>query len=132
MPEIKQIKLAIVGSRSILDEKQVNSIIESTIFDLICDGAEITHIVSGGAVGVDTIAEKYADNMRINKIIIKPDWDRDGKSAAFKRNTVIAKACDMMLVIHDPKSKTMGCLHAKSEADKLRKKTILWRYTALN
>lgn len=108
MMDKNHVKLAIVGSRSILDENSVNLIIESMIFDLICEGLTVSHIVSGGAVGTDTIAEKYADNMKLEKIIIKPNWERDGKSAAFKRNTEIAKTCDIMLVIFDPGSKTKG------------------------
>ena len=56
-------KLLIAGSRSISD------------FDLteyIPDDTEL--IISGGAKGVDTIAEKYADKHKISKLILYPNY----------------------------------------------------------
>jgi predicted Rossmann fold nucleotide-binding protein DprA/Smf involved in DNA uptake len=83
-------KLLIVGSRSITD------------FDL--EGhipPETDLIISGGANGVDTLAEQYADKHRISKLIIRPDYARYGRGAPLKRNAEMVDMCDAALVIWD-------------------------------
>ena len=87
-------KLLIAGSRSILE------------FDLsphVPDGVDM--IISGGACGIDRIAEKYADDKRISKIIMRPDYKRFGKGAPLKRNEQMVDMCDEVLIIWDGKSK---------------------------
>ena len=74
-------KILIAGSRSI----------ES--FDLekyIPEGAEL--IISGGAKGVDTLAEQYADEHKISKLILRPDYKRYGKAAPLIRNKSLSFA----------------------------------------
>ena len=87
-------KLLIAGSRSIID------------FDLsgyIPEDTEL--IISGGAGGVDTLAEKYADKNKISKLIHRPDYKRYGRGAPLKRNEVMIDEADRVLVIWDGKSK---------------------------
>ena len=87
-------KLLIVGSRSITDFDLQGHIPPET--DLI---------ISGGANGVDTLAEQYADKYRISKVIVHPDYARYGKAAPLKRNEVMVDMCDEVLVIWDGVSK---------------------------
>ena len=87
-------KLLIVGSRSITD------------FDLspyISDDVDM--IISGGANGIDTVAEQYADGHRISKIIIRPRYELYGRGAPLKRNQEMVDMADAVLVIWDGKSK---------------------------
>ena len=57
-------KLLIAGSRGI------------TEYDLAPHiPADTDLIISGGAKGVDTIAEQYADSKRISKLILRPRYD---------------------------------------------------------
>ena len=87
-------KLLIVGSRSI------------TEFDLapyVTD--EVDTIISGGAGGVDTLAENYADKMRISKIILRPNYARYAKGAPLKRNEEMVRLADAVLVIWDGASR---------------------------
>lgn len=87
-------KLLIVGSRSI------------TNFDLsvyIPPNTEM--IISGGANGVDMLAEQYADKHRLSKMIIRPQYDRYGKAAPLKRNEQMVDMADEILVIWDGISK---------------------------
>lgn len=83
-------KLLIVGSRSIGD------------FDLSeyvpCDK---TLIISGGAKGIDTVAEKYADSHKLSKLILRPRYDLYGKAAPIKRNKTMVDFADAVLVIWD-------------------------------
>jgi len=82
-------KAAIIGSRNL----NVN------IADYVPAG--ITEIVSGGARGIDTLAEAYADAMNIPKTIIKPDYERYGRSAPIRRNEVIVDHADFIVAIWD-------------------------------
>lgn len=83
-------KLLIVGSRSI----------ES--FDLAPHVPEDTDtIISGGAGGVDTLAEQYADTHRLSKYIIRPRYELYGRAAPLKRNEEMVDIADAVLVIWD-------------------------------
>ena len=68
-------KLLVVGSRSIESfdlSKYINK--------------EVSLIISGGAKGVDTLAEKYADKHGISKLILRPNYNLYGKAAPLLRN----------------------------------------------
>ena len=74
-------KLLIVGSRSIDD------------FDLSAYVLpEVDTIISGGARGVDSLAEQYADSRRISKDVIRPNY-------------LMVDMADAVLVIWDGRSK---------------------------
>lgn len=105
-------KLLIAGSRSIKD------------FDLapyIPDGVD--EIISGGAGGVDTLAEKYADDHRISKRIIRPKYNLYKRAAPIKRNEEMVQIADTVLVIWDGDSK--GTLSTINFAKKQNKPTIV-------
>ncbi|MBO5754734.1 MAG: hypothetical protein J6R89_01620 [Clostridia bacterium] len=105
-------KLLIVGSRSIRD------------FDLsphVPEGVEV--IISGGANGIDTLAEEYADRNRISKMILRPDYARYGKGAPLKRNEEMVRLADVVLVIWDGVSR--GTKYTVDYAEKQGKKVIL-------
>ena len=95
------LKVAIVGSRSIIDEKFVNRILNAYKFIF---GKPIK-VISGGAKGIDTFGEKWADSLGIEKQIFLPDWDKYGKKAGYIRNEDIIKNCDICLAIWDGESK---------------------------
>lgn len=91
-------KLAVIGSRSIHDEEVVFQVLDSL-------KASISTIVTGGAKGADEFAEKWAELNNIPKIIHLPLWDVFGKSAAMRRNRLIAQDCDECLAFWDGISK---------------------------
>ena len=101
-------KLLIAGSRSI------------TEFDLspyISD--DVDEIIAGGASGVDALAEKYADDHRISKHIIRPKYHLYKRAAPIKRNAEMIEIADKILVIWDGKSK--GTLSTINYAKKIKK-----------
>ena len=105
-------KLLIAGSRSIKE------------YDLekhIPDGT--TMIITGGANGIDTLAEKYADKKHLSKLILRPQYKIYGRYAPLKRNEEMIELCDIVLVIWDGHSK--GTKHTISYADKIGKRLIL-------
>ena len=79
-------KLLIVGSRDITD---------IDISKYIPEDVEL--IISGGAAGVDTLAEKYADEHRISKLILRPNYRFFGKGAPIKRNRAMVDLADSVL-----------------------------------
>ena len=105
-------KLLIVGSRSIKE------------FDLeryVPD--ETAMIITGGANGIDTLAEQYADRMRLSKLILRPQYQLYGRYAPLKRNEKMVELCDMALIIWDGCS--TGTKHTINYANKMKKKIIL-------
>ena len=87
-------KLLIVGSRGIIK------------FDLSpYVSQEVDTIISGGAEGIDTLAEQYADLRRISKYILRPRYDLYGRAAPLKRNEQMVDLADAVLVIWDGRSK---------------------------
>ena len=105
-------KILIVGSRSIED------------FDLtpyIPSGTEM--IISGGAKGIDSLAERYADKNRISKLILRPRYDLYGKAAPIKRNEAMVDIADAVIVIWDGVSR--GAMHTAEYAKKKNKATTV-------
>ena len=83
-------KLMIVGSRNIGE------------FDLSGYVPEnVSMIISGGADGVDKIAEDYADKNRLSKLILRPNYLKYGRAAPLKRNEIMVELADEILVIWD-------------------------------
>lgn len=73
-------------------------------------------LVTGGAIGADSLSEEYADLHRYQKIIHLPDWNKLGKSAGFIRNRKIVEDSDIVLAFWDGYS-----LGTKSTMDICRK-----------
>ena len=106
--------LLIVGSRSITD------------FDLSpYVSGEVDTIISGGAGGVDSLAEEYADRHRLSKYIIRPRYDLYGRGAPLKRNEQMIELADAVLIIWDGCSK--GTEYSLKYAQKKNKPVTLVR-----
>lgn len=104
-------KLLIAGSRSIID------------FDLSpYVSADVDTIISGGARGVDSLAEQYADSHHLSKYILRPRYDLYGRAAPLKRNEEMVDMADAVLVIWDGCSK--GAQYTLEYAKKKNKPII--------
>lgn len=90
-------KVAVVGSRNFSDyallERELDKI------------ENITEIISGGATGADSLAEKYAITHSIPIKVFKPNWEKYGKRAGFLRNSFIIKTANLALAFWNGKSK---------------------------
>lgn len=87
-------------------------------------GWNITKVISGGAIGADTMGELWADEHKIPLQVFEPDWNKYGKSAGIVRNCEMAKNADALIAIWDGKSK--GTKHMISEAEKLGLKVYVY------
>lgn len=105
-------KLAIIGSRNV--QKDIIEKIKKSI-DFNCD-----EIVSGGAHGIDELAEKIAYSLKIKVKIFKPNYKKYGKIAPLIRNKQIIDYSDKVLAFWNYKSK--GTRHAILYALKIDKK----------
>ena len=105
-------KLLVAGSRSINEYN-----LEKYIPD------ETTMIITGGADGIDSLAEKFADKKRISKLILRPQYDVYGRAAPLKRNEKLVDICDTALIIWDGHSK--GTKYTINYAKKIGKEVIL-------
>ncbi len=105
-------KLLIAGSRSIKEYDLEKYIPIGT-----------TMIIAGGADGIDTLAEKYADKKHLSKLILRPQYNLYGKSAPLKRNERMVELCDVALIVWDGYSR--GTKYTVNYANKIGKKVIL-------
>lgn len=114
-------KLAIIGSRSFDNYL----LLESTIFSRYFKDDEyvVKEIVSGGAIGADRLAKKFAETYGIKLKEFLPEYDKyPGKIAPLKRNEQIIEYADEVLAFWSGSS---GTGHALSIAKKLKKPTFI-------
>ena len=107
-------KVLIVGSRNIRD---------FDLSDYVPSDTEL--IISGGAVGMDAVAERYADQHKIPKLIIRPDYEKYGRSAPLKRNDVMVDHADLVIAVWDGVSR--GTKYTIDRAEKKNKAVKLIR-----
>lgn len=110
-------KIAIVGSRSYPRLNEVAEYVRALPPDTV--------IVSGGARGVDTVAEMTALYRNMKVEIYYADWKTYGKSAGFIRNDQIVKAADKVVAFHFQNS--AGTAHAIRLAQKYGKELEVYR-----
>lgn len=94
-------KLGIIGSRT-LNQKNVKEIISQVVTK---SKNKIDEIVTGGANGVDSIAELFAKQNHIKRSVFLPQYETYGKRAPLIRNNVILENSDAILAIWDGESK---------------------------
>lgn len=107
-------RYAVIGSRSFQNYDILYHVLEKHY---------ITKIVSGGAIGADTLAARYAHEKGIQLEVVKPDWYKYPKTAGFVRNKEIVRAVDVVLAFWDGISG--GTKDSLNHAKKLKKKIII-------
>jgi predicted Rossmann fold nucleotide-binding protein DprA/Smf involved in DNA uptake len=119
-------RLAVCGSRTITEA----AIVESAIYEAIemyASQDESVVIVSGGAKGVDTLAQKWAKDHKADFILFKPYHMIDPSAEYspkffFARNKQIADNADVVVILWDGQSN--GTKHMLDYCKK-RKKTYM-------
>ena len=121
----RNINMAIVGSRKFIDYELMKDTFTKLVREKCWDDMQIT-VISGGAKGADTLAERLADDFKLNKNIMLADWNNMnvpgvraktnqwGKeynaNAGHDRNKKMAEAADVVLAFWDgtsPGTKSM-------------------------
>lgn len=109
-------KVAIIGSRNLT----INNL-EKYI------PASVTEIVSGGAKGIDTCAQKYARANNIKLTEFLPQYSIYKKSAPLKRNLQIIDYADIVIAFWDGKSR--GTAYVINACKKMDKKLIVYKFS---
>ena len=91
-------KVIVAGSRSVRDLAPVEEAIQQS-------GFQITELVSGGARGVDRLAEQWARGRGIPVRTFRPDWVRAGRGAGFASNREMADYADALVAVWDGQSR---------------------------
>lgn len=94
--------IAIVGSRSYNNYEEFKELIFSYIS---IDILKQKGIVSGGAMGVDNMAERLSVEFSIPIKVYKADWRNLGKRAGYVRNEYIVNDSELVLAFWDFASK---------------------------
>lgn len=90
-------KVAIIGSRN-CDGLTVERIIENL-------PQKISSVISGGAMGVDTLAREVAKRLKLPILEILPDYKTFGRTAPLVRNKQIVDKADEVVAFWDYKSR---------------------------
>ena len=115
-----EINIAIGGSRRFTDydffKEELNKILAELEYDKI-------KLISGGAIGTDKLAERFAEESSIAIEIIVPQWRNYGKASAVIRNKQIVELADVVIAFWDGKSK--GTISLIRYAKKMNKRLII-------
>ena len=98
---LMEYRIAIIGSRDFNNYNYV----ESKVKELMPKEDLEFIIVSGGARGVDTLAEQFADKYNYAKEIYRAKWHSHGKCAGYLRNHDIVRHADMVIAFWNGISK---------------------------
>lgn len=113
-------KLAVIGSRTFIDFEKMKSAIET--FEK--EYGNISEIVSGGAKGTDTLAERFAaERDDIKLTIFHSQWHRYKAGAGKMRNSQIAEHCEMLLAFWDGVSR--GTKDTITKVNKMGKRVVI-------
>lgn len=111
-------KVLICGSRNLSDPVLVSQAVSQS-------GITPTHIISGGARGVDRLAGEYAEHNGIEFTEYLAEWDRYGKRAGFMRNCVMVGIAEAVIAIWDGESR--GTKHSIDYATSQGKQVFVLR-----
>lgn len=107
-------KIAVVGSRTFDDYERVKEILTPRIPFVL---------VSGGARGADTLADKFARENGLATMIYPARWEKYGKRAAYIRNKKIVEEADLVIAFWDGKSR--GTEMTINLADQMGKQVVM-------
>ena len=88
--------VAVVGSRTFNDWDLLNQ----TLSDFHAKHS-ISKVVSGGARGADSLAEKWANINNIPVVVFPAEWNKYGKRAGMIRNRLIISECEHCIAFWD-------------------------------
>ena len=91
-------KVIIAGSRGIYDYNTILEAIKKSNFN-------ISEVVSGKAIGVDQLGERYANENNISLKLFPANWTEHGKRAGYLRNEEMAEYADALIAVWDGASR---------------------------
>lgn len=92
---IKTWNIAIIGSRTFNNYDKFKYYLND-YFDKN-DNIKKYRIISGGAIGTDSMASRYARENKIEILEMLPNWKKHGRKAGIIRNTDIINSADLVI-----------------------------------
>lgn len=89
-------KIAVVGSRKFSNYGLMKRTLKSYLPFIL---------ITGGAIGADSLAEKFAEEFDLDTLIHYPEWKKYGRKAGMLRNTFIVRDCEQVIAFWDGASK---------------------------
>ena len=93
----KNINIVVAGGREYQNYPELSEKLDRIISDLNIPSNMGINIVSGGARGADTLAERYAQEKGYGLQVFPADWKNKGLAAGMERNRQMAKAGDVLV-----------------------------------
>lgn len=118
--------VAIVGTHQIESSEENYLKVERIMHYWFPDFDKITGIVSGGAPGIDTMAEMFAERNGIEMKVFPAEWNLYGRAAGPMRNTSIVDYCDMLVAFPDEASVGTRDSIKKAIKEKKIKSQLMW------
>ena len=87
----RETRIIIAGGRDFVFVSMLEESLDEYIEKLSEDDKRRITIISGGAVGADTLGERYAKERGYSLIRFPANWDKYGKRAGYIRNAEMAK-----------------------------------------
>lgn len=111
-------KIAVIGSRNFKDQNLLKTVLDAE--------TQMIELITGGAVGADTLAENWAKEKQLPVTIIKPNYEKFGKYAPLERNNKIIDSAEKVIAFWDGQSK--GTQYVIKECQRLGKPLKLVKY----
>lgn len=93
----QNINVVVAGGREYENYPELSQVLDRVISELNVPSGMGINIVSGGARGADTLAEKYAQEKGYGLQVFPADWKNLGLSAGMARNKQMASAGDVLV-----------------------------------
>lgn len=88
-------KVLVFGSRSFTDYDRFSDALEEFMSQVDDCGDYVEAVISGGAMGTDSMAERFFKEREVEPTVMKPDYVRyPGNLAPLKRNEEMVKLVD--------------------------------------
>jgi len=113
-------KIAIIGSRDFKNKQLLDAKMRKLL-----ERYSITHIVSGGAKGADTLGVQWANKQKIPTIVYNPDFKKH-KRAYHYRNRQIVREADIIVAFWNGRS--TGTKYTINYAKTLEKEVVVVKY----
>lgn len=102
-------RIAVIGSRNFTTSQNgelMNSVLNEFNDQLRLNNDKIVEVITGGAKGADTFAERWALDNNVQLTIYRPDYARYGRNGApMERNKQIVDSCDFCIAFWDGSSR---------------------------
>lgn len=92
--------VAIIGSRTFTDYQ----LLKDKCLRVLSKSKDVT-IISGGAKGADTLAERFATEFKLPMVVIRADWQKHGRSAGMIRNNQVLSFATHVIAFWNGESK---------------------------